>query len=97
MLRETQSQRIRDTRREVDRWLAGRMEARSGGKTEGRPVPPPIVLSETEVAQLLGCDRDTVRSQLRRQVPGIKAGKCWRYQVRDVVSWMVQKEMEAGS
>ncbi len=95
MLRESQSNRIRDTRKEVDRWLVERIKAERGRNTKG--VTPPIVLSEIEVAELLGCDRDTVRDNMRYHVPGTKIGKCWRYQVRDVVSWMVQKEMEVES
>ena len=95
MLRESQSNRIRDTRKEVDRWLVERIKAERGRNTKG--VTPPIVLSEIEVAELLGCDRDTVRDNMRYHVPGTKIGKCWRYQGRDVVSWMVQKEMEVES
>ena len=95
MLRETRSNRIRDTRKEVDRWLVERIKAEEGRET--MRITPPIALSETEVAELLGCSQDAVRENMRHRVPGTKIGKCWRYQVRDIVSWMVQKEMEAES
>lgn len=95
MFSESQSNRLRDTRKEVDRWLVERIKAKRGRET--KDIIPPIVMSETEVAELLGCDRDTVRGKMRKHVPGTKIGKYWRYQVRDIVSWMVQKEMEAES
>lgn len=86
------SQRVRDTRIELERWMAKRVQ-RGNGPPESLG---PAVMSEADLAAYFRRSREAIQDDVRG-VPRMQLGKSRYYHIRDIASWVVQKEMETDA
>ena len=92
MMQQTPSQRARDTRRELEGWMAKRVQRGSGPPERAGPG----VMSEQDLAAYFRRSHEAIQEDLR-DVPRIRLGKIRYYQIRDIASWITQKEMDGGT
>lgn len=91
MLTQTRSQRIRDTRIELESWMAERAKRGNGPPESAGPG----VMSESDLSAYFNRSRETMQTDVRG-VPRMQLGKIRYYTIRDIAAWMVQKEEESS-
>lgn len=82
---ETQSQRLREMRHDLERFMAIR---------KGNPDKPgPQMMSVPDIAAFIGCQPRTIRSAVESCVSGVETNKGrYRYPIRNVAKWLVQRQ-----
>ncbi|MBT3387039.1 MAG: helix-turn-helix domain-containing protein [Desulfobacula sp.] len=54
-------------------------------------------LSVDEIAEYLGAKRDTIYKWInRRQLPGHKVGRLWKFRKKEVDDWILKGKAESG-
>lgn len=87
---ESRTQRLRDTRLDLERFMVRRREHGYGPPVDVGPQ----MMRLPDIAEYMGCSGDTIRSDVRR-INGVKLNdRLIYYHVRDVAAWLVQKEVQ---
>jgi excisionase family DNA binding protein len=56
------------------------------------PLPPVVLLTATQVAEILQWNRFTVVKKAEKgDIPGFKLGREWRFRQEDLLRWIEEK------